>query len=259
MPDLLSEEKNDVLTITLNRPEKLNALSPSMRQELLNLLQQQSTRLSCRALLIQAKGRGFCTGADVQPDKILGRRDTIGDEVEAGINQIIRLITQLPVPVIAAVNGPAAGAGVSLALAADLMVANRDATFHLSFARIGAVMDGGCSWFLTRAIGAKRTASLALTGGKFTAQQGLAWGLIHQIVDNDKLEETSRSLAKDLALGPTKALGLIKREIEKANVEDLDSALSFEAKCQQIAFNTDDFAEGIRAHQSKQRPEYTGK
>lgn len=258
MSDLLSEEKDGVLTITLNRPQKLNALSPSMREGLLDLLRAQTNHLSCRAILIQANGRGFCTGADVQPDQILSRRDRIGEEVEAGINQIIRLLTRLPVPVIAAVNGPAAGAGVSLALASDLMITNRDAMFFLSFARIGAVMDGGCSWFLSRAIGARRTAALALTAGKFTAEQGLEWGLIHQIVDNDKLIEAAASLAQEIARGPTRALGMIKREIAVAQIDDLDKTLSFEAKCQQIAFNTEDFAEGISAHQLKRDPVFTG-
>lgn len=258
MPDLLSELKNNVLILTLNRPYRLNALSPDMREGLIGILQEQTDNLSCRAVLIRGNGRGFCTGADVQPDQILMRRKHIGREVEAGINRIIRLITRLPVPVIAAVNGPAAGAGVSIALASDLMVVNRDARFHLSFARIGAAMDGGSSWFLTRAIGARRTASLALTGGNFSAEQAMAWGLAHQIVDNDDLLDSATSLAGKLASGPTTAFGLIKREIMLAQTGDLDDTLTFEASCQQIAFNTDDFAEGIGAHQQKRKPAFEG-
>ncbi|MCG2581102.1 MAG: enoyl-CoA hydratase-related protein [Marinobacter sp.] len=258
MPDLLIDMTDNVLVLTLNRPEKLNALSPDMRTGLLNALQEQTDDLSCRAVLIKANGRGFCTGADVQPDQILQRRKHIGDEVEAGINRIIRLITNLPVPVIAAVNGPAAGAGVSLALAADLMLVNRDARFHLSFARIGAVMDGGSSWFLTRTIGARRTASLALSGGNFNAEQALDWGLAHQVVENDELSDTATALAEELAAGPTTALGLIKREIAQAQTQDLDTTLTFEARCQQTAFNTDDFAEGIGAHHQKRKPAFSG-
>lgn len=258
MADLLNETANDVLIITLNRPDKLNALSPAMRERLIELLQEQADNLSCRAILIRGNGRGFCTGADVQPEQILQRRERIGEEVEAGINRIVRLITHLPVPVIAAVNGPAAGAGVSLALASDLMVTNRDARFHLSFARIGAVMDGGSSWFLTRTIGARRTASLALTGGHFNAEQALAWGLARQVVDNDDLWDTATTLAEELASGPTTALGLIKREITQAQTQDLGGALSFEARCQQTAFNTRDFAEGISAHHRKRKPAFQG-
>lgn len=259
MSDLLTEITDNVLTITLNRPERLNALSPEMRVGLIETLQAQADELSCRAVLIKANGRGFCTGADVQPEQILQRRENIGKEVEAGINRVIRLLATLPVPVIAAVNGPAAGAGVSLALASDLMVVNRDAVFHLSFARIGAVMDGGSSWFLTRAIGARRTASLALTGGNFNAAQALDWGLAHQVVNNDDLHATAMSLAVELAAGPTTALGLIKHEINRAETLDLDKSLSLEAECQQVAFNTDDFAEGISAHQQKRKPVFNGK
>lgn len=258
MPDLLSEITNHVLIITLNRPDRLNALNPDMREGLIGLLQEQTDNPSCRAVLIRGNGRGFCTGADVQPEQILKRREHIGAEVEAGINRIIRLITHLPVPVIAAVNGPAAGAGVSLALAADLMLVNRDARFHLSFARIGAVMDGGSSWFLTRTIGARRTASLALTGGNFNAEQALQWGLAHQVVENDELSDTATTLAGELAAGPTTALGLIKREIALAQAQDLDTTLTFEARCQQTAFNTDDFAEGIGAHHQKRKPAFAG-
>lgn len=258
MPDLLSEITNHVLTITLNRPEKLNSLSPDMREGLIGLLQEQTENPSCRAVLIRGNGRGFCTGADVQPEQILKRREHIGEEVEAGINRIIRLITNLPVPVIAAVNGPAAGAGVSLALAADLMLVNRDARFHLSFARIGAVMDGGSSWFLTRTIGARRTASLALTGGNFNAEQALEWGLAYQVVDNDELFDTATTLALKLASGPTTALALIKHQIAQAETQDLDNTLTLEARCQQTAFNTDDFAEGISAHQEKRSANFCG-
>ncbi|RBW51268.1 enoyl-CoA hydratase-related protein [Marinobacter sp. F3R11] len=259
MADLLYEINNNILTITLNRPDRLNAMSNEMRESMLHVLTQQTSSPSVRAIVIRANGRGFCTGADVQPEQILARRANIGEQVKKGINQVIKLITSLPIPVIAAVNGPAAGAGVSLALASDLMLVNRDAAFHLSFARIGAVMDGGSSWFLTRAIGARRTAALALTGGNFQAEEALSWGLAYKVVDNDRLWEEANELAYQLASGPTTALGLIKKEIALAATLDLDSALDLEAECQQTAFNTSDFAEAIEARQQKRSPEFTGR
>ncbi|MDO6459677.1 enoyl-CoA hydratase-related protein [Granulosicoccaceae sp. 1_MG-2023] len=258
MSDLLAETHDNVLTLTLNRPERLNAMSPAMRESLLEVLTEQSTEPSVRAVLIRANGRGFCTGADVEPAQILARRANIGEQVENGINRIIGLLCSLPLPVIAAVNGPAAGAGVSLALASDLMLVNRDAEFHLAFARIGAVMDGGSSWFLSRAIGPRRTAALALSGGSFSAEEALEWGLACKMTDNETLWSEAARMAEKLAAGPTLAQGLIKKEIAMAATLELGGALSLEAECQQIAFNSDDFAEAIRARQDKRTPHFSG-
>jgi 2-(1,2-epoxy-1,2-dihydrophenyl)acetyl-CoA isomerase len=138
------------------------------------------------------------------------------------------------------------------------MLVNRDAAFHISFSRIGAVMDGGSSWFLPRTLGTRRTAALALTGGTFKAEEALAWGLAHQLVDNDQLWAAAQELAGQLAAGPTTALGLIKKEVAMAATMNLGSALSLEAECQQTAFNTDDFAEAIQARQQKRKPEFRG-
>lgn len=259
MSDLLHSISNNILTITLNRPDRLNALSNEMRETLLELLSQQTEKPTVRAIVIRAEGRGFCTGADVQPDQILARRANIGEQVEAGINRVIKLMTNLPIPVIAAVNGPSAGAGVSIALASDLMVVSSDAVFHVSFARIGAVLDGGGSWILTRALGPRRTASLALTGGAFSAEEAQAWGLVHKLTERETLWDEADALANQLASGPTTALGLIKKEIHCASDQDLATSLSLEAECQQIAFNTEDFAEAIDARKNKRSPAFTGR
>lgn len=258
MADLLHEVNDNIMTITLNRPDRLNAMSNEMREGMLSLLTQQAANLSVRCIIIRANGRGFCTGADLQPDQILARRANIGEQVESGINQIIKRLTSLPVPIIAAVNGPAAGAGASLALASDIMLVSDNAKFHISFSRIGAVMDGGSSWFLTRAIGAPRTAALALTGGAFTAEEALSWGLAHKVVASSELWAEADELARHLASGPTIALGLIKKEIALAATLDLSSALSLEAESQQTAFNTQDFAEAVDARQKKRPPEFRG-
>eukprot|EP00163_Fabomonas_tropica_P024930 TRINITY_DN4298_c0_g1_i1.p1 TRINITY_DN4298_c0_g1~~TRINITY_DN4298_c0_g1_i1.p1 ORF type:complete len:260 (-),score=24.47 TRINITY_DN4298_c0_g1_i1:178-957(-) len=259
MSDLIHSIKNDILTITLNRPDRLNALTNEMREGILGLLSEQMEKPTVRAIVIRANGRGFCTGADVQPEQILARRANIGEQVEAGINRVIKLMTTLPIPVISAVNGPSAGAGVSIALAADLMVVSNDAAFHVSFARIGAVLDGGGSWFLTQALGPRRTASLALTGGTFSAEDAQTWGLAHKLTARETLWEEAQALASQLASGPTIALGLIKKEIYTAATQDLATALSFEAECQQKAFNTEDFSEAIDARQNKRTPVFVGR
>ena len=253
MSDLLKEWQGDVLLLTLNRPDKLNALTDEMRQALIDALTEQQNQPKARAILIRANGRGFCVGADLQPGKIQSRRQTIQQDMEAGINRVISLMRSVPMPVVAAVNGPAAGAGFSIALAADIAIANESARFHLSFARIGAVLDGGMSFFLSRKIGATRTSALAMLGENISAQEALEMGLIYRISEDTSLQDDAMALAVKLASGPTMALSLMKEEIELAQTASLEEILAFEARCQGIAFNTDDFEEGVTAFQ-QQRP-----
>ncbi len=211
MTDLLVERNGDLLVLTLNRPKRLNAMSEEMREGLIGALKDAAADLSVRAVLITGAGRGFCSGADLDPDTILPRRPMIERQVNAGVNQVVRLLRDLPVPVIAAVNGPAAGAGFSLALCADVVIAARSAKFHLAFVRIGAVLDGGISALLSQKIGTSRTTALAMLGGGLDAEKAESLGLVHKVVEDDQLVEESRKLASKLASGPTIALGLIKK------------------------------------------------
>ena len=259
MSDILVARDDDLLILTLNRPEKLNAMSEDMRNGLLRELNTEMGGRSARAMLITGSGRGFCTGADLDPETILARRPTIETRIQAGINQVVRLMRDLPIPVIAAVNGAAAGAGVSLALASDIILAARSAKFHLSFAKIGAVLDGGSSSMLTHRIGAARTTALAMLGGSVDAETAQAWGLVFRVVDDESLNEEALALAKRLAAGPTVALGLIKREISAAQTASLDDALRLEAASQGRAFATEDFEEGVRAFTENRKPRFKGR
>ncbi|WP_417518643.1 enoyl-CoA hydratase-related protein [Marinobacter sp.] len=258
MSDLLTEWQDNLLILTLNRADKLNALTEEMREGLISALAEQKDEPKARAILIRAEGRGFCVGADLQPDKILARRDTIQQEMEDGINKLVSLMRSLPMPVIAAVNGPAAGAGFSLALAADIAIANESANFSLAFARIGLVMDGGASFFLSRAIGAARTRALAMLGKSISASEALDMRLIYSISEDASLQDDALALALKLSKGPTVALGLIKSEIEMAQTATLEEALAFEAICQGKAFKTDDFEEGIGAFQERRSAAFKG-
>ncbi|MBJ6136083.1 enoyl-CoA hydratase/isomerase family protein [Marinobacter litoralis] len=259
MSDLLVEWQDDLLILTLNRAEKLNALTNEMREGLIHALSEQKNEPRARAILIRAAGRGFCVGADLQPDKILSRRETIQQEMEAGINQVVALMRSVPVPIVAAVNGPAAGAGFSIALAADVAIANESATFGLAFARIGAVLDGGASYFLSRTIGAARTRALAMLGKSISAAEALEMRLIYGVSEDSRLQDDALALALQLAKGPTVALGLIKAEVEMAQTAALDEVLTFEARCQGKAFKTEDFEEGITAFQHRRPAEFKGR
>lgn len=259
MSDLLKERRGEVLILTLNRPEKLNALSDEMRRGLQDTLERENREPSARAILLRANGRGFCVGADVDPDNILPRRGDIREQIENGINRVITLMRELPVPIVAAVNGPAAGAGVSLALASDIILAARSARFHLAFVRIGAVLDGGASYFLTRRLGAAKTAELAMLGESLDAERAEQMGLISRAVEDQRLADESLAVGEQLAAGPAVALSLIKREIALADTGTLNEALGFEAECQGKAFASDDFEEGIRAFQDKRKAVFRGR
>lgn len=259
MSDFLQERIGDVLVLTLNRPDKLNALSDELRDGLQTALEQEYRTPSARAVLIRANGRGFCVGADVAPEKILSRRESIREDIETGINRIITLMRELPMPIVTAVNGPVAGAGISLALAADIVVAAHSARFHLAFVRIGAVLDGGASYFLTRRLGAAKAAELAMLGDALDAEQAANMGLVSRLTEDQVLHAEALALSQRLAAGPPIALALIKKEIAMGDSAPLSQALDFEAECQGKAFASADFEEGIRAFQEKRKPTFTGR
>ncbi len=259
MSDLLVERLDGLLILTLNRPDRLNALSEDMRDGLLRELTEEMRAPKARAVLITGSGDGFCSGADLDLDTILARRKSIETQILAGINRVVAVMRDLPVPIVAAVNGAAAGAGFSLALASDIIVAAKSAKFHLSFARIGAVMDGGASSFLTHRIGANRTAALAMLGGKIEAETAREWGLVHKVVDTNDLRAEALALTERLANGPTVALGLIKQEIKAAQTATLEEAMRLEAACQGRAFASEDFEEGVHAFQENRKPEFKGR
>ena len=245
-----------ISTITLNRPDSLNALNATMRRELLAAFKDAARDHSVRAVVLTGHGRGFCSGADLR-----GGADerAFRAVLTTQYNPLITAIRELPKPVIAAVNGVAAGAGVSLALACDLVVASDEARFLLAFVRIGLVPDSGAVRVLVRSLGRHRAAELAMTGAPLPASEAAAAGLINGVVPSAELASHASSVAQRLAAGPTFAIGLTKRLINQAEGPGFAEGLALEAALQELAGRTQDHAEGVAAFSEKREPRFMGR
>jgi len=255
--DLILEFDADVAILTLNRPAKLNSLTWAMHQELKAALDEITGR-GVRAMLLTGAGRGFCAGQDLA-ELDLSQASQIADTLEANYNPLVERLTALPFPVVCAVNGVAAGAGANIALACDIVLAARSATFLQAFARIGLIPDSGGTWFLTRRLGEARAKGLALLAEPLEAETAEAWGLIWKAVDDDRLMEEARALGQRLASGPTGALGLIKQAVHAASINGLAAQLSLEAELQRRAAASEDFKEGVTAFVEKRKPAFKGR
>ncbi len=258
---ILFEKENGVLTITLNRPDKLNAANDAMLSELQDAFKQAGRDQEVRAVILTGAGRGFCAGQDlgnVKERLEAGGRMDYGAHLRHTYNPLILRIRQLPKPVIAAVNGVAAGAGMSLVMACDLRLAAESASFLQAFVRVGLVPDSGSTWMLPRLIGMARAAEMMLTGRRISAQEAYEWGLINKVVPDDALMEEARKLAGEFANAPTKVIGYIKRALDYAATSSLEEALEYEADMQELAGRTNDHLEGLRAFLEKRPPKYTG-
>lgn len=260
MSSLITETDGNLLKLTLNRPDQMNALSADLIQGITDaLLDVTAKRVSARAVLITGAGRGFCAGADLQGDGLAKRRKMIEGQMMAGINRLILAIREAPVPVIVALNGPAAGAGAGLALAGDIIIAARSAKMLTAFSRIGAVLDAGMSWSLVQKLGLSRATALAMFGDyAITMEEAKEWGLVWKVVEDEALMARAGEVAMRLADGPTVALGLIKRELAFAEANSLADSLRFEAACQGEAFRSEDFPEGVKAFQEKRPANFRG-
>ena len=256
---VLVETHGDWLQITLNRPEKLNCLNKSMHLALRAALQQAHDQ-AARAVLITGAGRGFCAGQDLG-DRRPGTSDWPPDlqqTLNNYLNPNIKLITSLPAPVICAVNGVAAGAGMSIAFACDMVLAADSASFIQSFSKIGLVPDAGSSWILPRRVGMARAMGLALTATPLSAADAEAWGLIWKRYEDDALLQAARAMAEQLASGPTAAFASTKMLMQHAATADIETQLDHEARAQKLCATSTDYTEGVQAFLDKRAPRFTG-
>ncbi len=243
-----------VAWLTLNRPDKLNAFTADMHLELQEALSQVQQSSDIRCLVITGAGRGFSAGQDLADLDMGG----LGDVIEKHYNPLVRTITGLNIPVIACVNGVAAGAAANLALACDIVLAARSAKFIQSFHQLGLVPDGGGTWTLPRLIGLARATALCMTGEPVSAEKAEQWGMIWRCVDDDALQSETAELAHRLALKATTGLAFTKQLLRLSQTRTLDEQLNLERDYQQAASQTRDFAEGVDAFLNKRKPTFTG-
>ena len=254
---ILVETAESVTTITLNRPERLNACPPEMAVEIRDVLADPG---DARAFLITGAGRAFCSGADLAARSerpVTGGRGAY-DSLSMSYNPLMVQMAQCAVPIVSAVNGPAAGVGCSIALAADFVVAGESAYFLQAFVNIGLVPDGGASWMLPRLIGKARATEMMMLGEKIGAQKAADWGMIYKAVADDALMDEARALAARLAGGPTLALGQMRANLFRALEDNYSAALHQEAVGQRRAGESGDAMEGAMAFMQKRKAEFKG-
>ncbi|KZY57617.1 2-(1,2-epoxy-1,2-dihydrophenyl)acetyl-CoA isomerase [Erythrobacter sp. HI0063] len=254
---ITTAREGDVLTITLNRPDRLNACPPDMADEIFAAIRDLD---GARAVLITGAGRAFCSGADLaaRGERSLGGGEGAFTALGHHYNPMVMALASLPVPVIAAVNGPAAGIGCSIALAADFVVAGSSAYFLQAFVNIGLVPDGGASWMLPRLVGKAQATRMMMLGEKIPAEEAERIGLIYKSVADDALMDEAKALAAKLAGGPTVALGEMKQTIRRGLEGDFATTLQYEAEAQRVAGNSKDAMEGGMAFLQKRKPEFKG-
>jgi len=260
MPDLLEAVENGVAWLTLNRPERLNALSPEMTGSLGETLQRLATDREVGAIVITGAGRGWCSGGDVKTMESRGRDQSVEDRVEGlrRAHQLPLLMRNCPKVIIAAINGPVAGAGLGLALACDLRVAARSARFGTAFVRIGYSGDYGGSWSLTRLVGTAKAREMYLLGDVIDGDEAARLGIVNKLVEDDKLRDEAMSLARRIADGPRIALGYMKKNLLAAETEPFQTVLELEAAHQARCAFTEDHKEAVAAFVEKRRPVFKG-
>lgn len=257
---ILVEVKQAVGYLRLNRPKQLNSFNVQMHEEVAQVLKAWSKDPEIRCVVISGEGRGFCAGQDLGDRVVDPNADApdLGQTIEKFYNPLIQTIVNMPKPVICAVNGVAAGAGANIALACDIVIAAKSASFVQAFCRLGLVPDSGGTWFLPRAVGHARAMGLALLGDKLPAERAKDIGMIWDVAEDVELQDKVQQLAEHLAKQPTFGLSLIKKALHQSSDHSLQEQLTLERDFQRIAGRSDDYREGVQAFMQKREPMFKG-
>lgn len=253
---ILFDIRDSVARVTLNRPDKLNSFNVQMHEELRDALEKVE---NARVLVLTGAGRGFCAGQDLGDRGVAAGEIDLGTSIEKYYAPLVRRLRKLPMPVIAAVNGVAAGAGANLAFACDIVIATKSASFIESFCKLGLIPDTGGTYFLPRLVGTARAIGMALLGDKISAEQAADWGLIWKCVEDAEFQSTIDKLAAQLASAPTMGLARIKAAIYSSDQRSLDEQLDFERDTMRELGRSADFREGVAAFLEKRAPKFTGR
>lgn len=256
---ILYEQQDAVALLTLNRPERRNAMNRELNRDLLAGFQQAAADDQIRAVLVTGAGKGFCSGADLSVFQTQPTPDQFYEAIISSYQPLMETIVQMRKPVIAAVNGVAAGAGASLALACDLRLMAHDGSMMMAFSNIGLLPDAGATWLLTRLVGYSRAFEIAAEGNRIPAERCLELGLTNKIVPAEQLLTIGLAWARKLAERPTLALGLTKQAMQFAERSDLSSTIEYEARLQKQTAASHDFTEGVMAFIQKREPRFQGK